>query len=685
MSTSSATKQPSTTTSADQKIEQIYQAGLKAHQNNDFKSARQRYVDVIAQHPTHIKAHYLLGALCCQTQQFAEGIGYLDKAILLSPDHIEAHNSRGNALNQLQQFDEALKCYIRATSINPDYAEAYHNQGITLVNLKRYGDAIASFDEAIRLDPNHAMAYFEKANISLALNDFKHAITNFKRCLAISPTFSEASIHLKYAQDAFALSKDTKNLAVNITDLSTQTLPALLAHGEKLEQLNLSKLARAHYQEAVKRYPDATKAHIRLGMIYKSDNQAKQALDCFNTAISLNKNSALAYQKRGELYTRINRPQDAIIDYEKALSIDGDLYQYYYAVAFAYRALGRLDDALEYYRLWGRLSEGKHHKQDRAIADFSESMIWLLKGHYQLGWQLYEGRWVAVSEKHYRNFKQPLWLGEDISDKHILLHAEQGYGDTLQMFRYIELVASKAARVTLEVNGPILRLLKNNTLIDVISKDSVLPDFDVQCPLMSLPMVFKTTTETIPPVKKLFKADAKTEANWAEKVNQKIVQTKHKPNIGFVATGNMKHSNDLARSLTFEQVVKFLPFDANLFCLQKEFRPDNAKFLDNNPHVHYFGRQLGDFADTAALIAHMDLVITVDTSVAHLAASMGKPTWILLPFAPDFRWLLNRDDSPWYPSAKLYRQSIIGDWDTVLARVKADLNEFLLQNLKASG
>lgn len=683
MSTISAIKQPSTAINTDQKIEQIYQAGLKAHQHNDFNSARQRYLDVIAQHPTHIKAHYLLGVLCCQTQQLTEGIKYLNQAILLSPDHAEAHNARGNALNQLQQFDEALKCYVKATSINPDYAEAYHNQGITLVNLKRYLDAIASFDEAIRLNPKHAMAYFEKANIALTLNDFKHAIVNYEHCIALAPEFLEAKTHLTYAQDALNLSKNTKNPAVNITDLSTQTLPALLAHGEKLEQLNLSKLALAHYQEAVKRYPNSAKAHIRLGMLHKVDNQAKQALDCFNTAIALNDNSALAYQKRGELYSRINRPNDAIIDYEKALSIDGDLYQYYYAVAFAYRALGRLDDALEYYRLWRRLGEGKRHKQDRAIADFSESMIWLLKGHYQLGWQLYEGRWVAVSAKHYRNFKQPLWLGEDISDKHILLHAEQGYGDTLQMFRYVELVASKAARVTLEVNGAILRLLKNNTHIDVIGKESVLPDFDIQCPLMSLPMAFKTTLETIPPVKKMFKADAKNEAIWAEKVNQKIVHTAHKPNIGFVATGNMKHSNDLARSLTFQQVVKFLPLEANLFCLQKEFRPDNAKFLDNNQHIHYFGRQLADFADTAALIARMDLVITVDTSVAHLAASMGKPTWILLPFAPDFRWLLDRADSPWYPSAKLYRQTTIGDWDEVLGRIKNDLNQFLLQHLKA--
>lgn len=673
MSHISAMKVQPTGKPADQKIDALYHTALKAHQGGDFKTAREHYHRVLDLHPAHVKTLYLLGSLCCQTGEFAQGIEYLDKAIALSPDHAEAYSSRGNALNQLQQFDEALACYAKATSINPEYAEAYHNQGITLVNLKRYREAIASYEEAIRLNASHAMAYFEKGNVELTLNFYQNAIKSFKQAIVLAPTFAQASVHLAYAEKALSQHNGS---SIDSADLSTQKLSELLSNGEKLEKLNLKGLALSHYQEAVRRFPDAVKAHLCLGMLLKLENCAAEALTCFNTAIKLNPKSALAYQKRGELYTRISRSHDAIADYEAALAIDGDLYQYYYAMAFVYRCLGQFDDALECYRLWIRLGSHKRSKQDQAIADFSESIIWLLKGHYLLGWQLYEGRWLAVAERHFRHFKQPLWSGEDIAEKHILLHAEQGFGDTIQMFRYVELVAKKAKKVTLEVNSPLLRLLKHNTQVDVISKEHALPDFDVQCPLMSLPLAFKTTVKTVPAIH-LIQADKEVSAIWKQKVQAKI-SPEHAKNIkvGFVATGNMKHSGDIARSLNFQQVVDFLAGPFNLFCLQREFRPEDAKFLDNNKHIHYFGKQLQDFADTAGLIAAMDLVITVDTSVAHLAASMGKPTWILLPFSSDFRWLLDREDSPWYASARLYRQSTEGDWDAVLNKVKTELALF---------
>lgn len=707
MSINSAIKPPHSPKITDQEIEEIYQIGLKAHQNGDFKLARAQYETVLNLHAGHIKALYLLGCLHCQINEFTQGITYLDKAILLSPDHAEAHSSRGNALNQLQQFDEALTCYVKATSINAEYADAYHNQGITLVNLKRYKEAIASFEEAIRLNPSYAMAYFEKGNVELTLNYYQKAIDSFKQSIVLLPTFNDAVTHLQYAEAALAQAQSESTQSTEIanlnTELTTQTLSALLRHGEKLEKLNLPKFALEHYQEAVKRYPNHVKAHIHLGNILRQENRVSEALSCFNAAIQLDANNAEAYRERGKIYVRTNRPHDALIEFERSLEIDGDLYQYYYLNAAAYRYLGLNDTALESYRLWIRLGEGKRNKHDHAIADFGESIIWLLKGHYLLGWQLYEARWKAVSSKHFRHFKQSLWLGDaDISDKHILLHAEQGFGDTLNFFRYVDLVASKAAKVTLEVNTPLLRLLKNNTKVDVIGKGSVLPEFDVQCPLMSLPHAFKTTLDTIPAIQKPISADNETKAIWAKKVDaaiqgktihhgKKLENQSPVIKLGFVATGNAKYLGDTARSISFQQVTAFLPEEMHLFCLQKEFRPEDAQFLDtnrldNNKQIHSFGKQLQDFADTAALIACMDLVITVDTSVAHLAASMGKPTWILLPFAPDFRWLMDKEDSLWYPTAKLYRQTVLGEWDDVLQRIRTDLNQFekLQQSAKSA-
>ncbi|MES2501439.1 MAG: tetratricopeptide repeat protein, partial [Pseudomonadota bacterium] len=625
---------------ANDEIVHMYQSGLKAHQNGDFKTARLQYETVLAHNPAHIKALYLMGSLCCQTNDFMQGIEYLDKTILMAPDHAEAHSSRGNALNQLQRFEDALKCYVKATSINPDYADAYHNQGITLVNLNRPKEAIASFEEAIRLKPDYAMAYFEKGNAELALNYYPLAIDSFKKTIALLPDFSDAITHLDYAEKALAQAKNKGSQPANNDDLSKQTLSALIRSGEKLEKLNLAKLALTHYEEAVKRYPGHVKARIHLGNVLKKDNRISEALIQFDEAIRLDADNTEAYRERGKIYVRLNRPQDALAEFKRSLAIDGDLYQYYYLCAAAYRYLGLNDAAIEHYRLWIRLGEGHRSKHDYALADFAESIIWLLKGHYTLGWQLYEARWKAVSSQHYRHFKQPLWLGNiDLSDKHILLHAEQGFGDTLHFFRYVNLVADLAKKVTLEVNSPLLRLLKNNTKVTIIAKGEALPDFDVQCPLMSLPLAFKTTIDNIPAIQTPISAEIETNASWAKKVDAFLIDKPAAPKIGFVATGNAKYLGDTARSISFPQVVASLPKHCHLFCLQKEFRPEDGKYLDNNKNIHYFGKQLSDFADTAAVIACMDLVITVDTSIAHLAASMGKPTWILLPFAPDFRWL----------------------------------------------
>ncbi|MES2636716.1 MAG: tetratricopeptide repeat protein, partial [Pseudomonadota bacterium] len=180
----------------------------------------------------------------------------------MSPEHAEAYSSRGNALNQLQRFDEALQCYVKATGINPEYADAYHNQGITLVNLKRNKEAIASFEEAIRLNPSYAMAYFEKGNVELTLNFYQKAIDSFKQTISLMPTFTDALTHLAYAEKALARSQHNFANIIESTDLSTQKLSELLSNGEKLEKLNLGKLALEHYQEAVRRYPESVKAYI---------------------------------------------------------------------------------------------------------------------------------------------------------------------------------------------------------------------------------------------------------------------------------------------------------------------------------------------------------------------------------------------------------------------------------------
>ena len=263
-----------------------------------------------------------------------------------------------------------------------------------------------------------------------------------------------------------------------------------------------------------------------------------------------------------------------------------------------------------------------------------------------------------------------MWLGsQSLQDKTILLHAEQGLGDTIQFCRYASLVAKLGAKVILEVQRPLLGLLKNlDGVSQIIARGDALPEFDYQSPLLSLPLAFKTQLHTIPSALRYLAGDSEKVLAWQARLGEKT-----KPRVGLVWSGNLEHKNDHNRSLSLSQVLPYLPSSCQYICLQKELRNADQAILAQHPHIQFFGDALEDFTDTAALCDLMDVVISVDTSVAHLAAALGKPTWVLLPFSPDWRWLLDRKDSPWYPSAKLYRQERIGDWNGVLSRVREGL------------
>ena len=301
----------------------------------------------------------------------------------------------------------------------------------------------------------------------------------------------------------------------------------------------------------------------------------------------------------------------------------------------------------------------------------------LLDGQFAQGWQEYEWRWKkegTIKTAGFRNFPQPLWLGaEPLRNKTILLYGEQGLGDTIQFCRYMSLVAKFGAKVILEVQRPLVKLLKNlEGVSHIIAKGDTVPAFDYQCPLLSLPLAFKTELNTIPPAAKNITSDNEKNSKWQSKLGGKS-----KPRVGLVWSGSTGHKNDHNRSLTLTELLPHLPSNVDYVCLQKELRDIDKVALEKNSHIQFYGDALEDFTDTAALCDLMDVVISVDTSVAHLAGTLRKPTWVLLPYSPDWRWLLDRDDSPWYPSAKLYRQEKIGNWNGVLEKLMRDLEKFV--------
>jgi hypothetical protein len=345
--------------------------------------------------------------------------------------------------------------------------------------------------------------------------------------------------------------------------------------------------------------------------------------------------------------------------------LEPDNAQAHYDRGVVLKALGRLEEAVASY--------------DRAIAlrsDYAEpywnkSHILLATGQFAQGWPLYEWRKKKAVPVANWSYPQPHWSGsEPLTGKTLYLRWEQGFGDVIQFSRYAPMVATLGARVVMSVPDPLVRLLKPlGPTIEIIGGDRKPIAFDYYCALMSLPTAFATTLETIPPVPPLV-ADPALKAQWSVRL-----PSGGKPRIGVVWSGRAMHNNHRNRSIGLDIVKPLFDFDAHWISLQKEFLPGDAEALAALPGTTVLGGDLGDFADTAAVIDQLDLVISIDTGVAHLAGTLGKPTWILLPFDADWRWLHGRSDSPWYPSVRLFRQEKPGDWPSVVASVETALTE----------
>jgi hypothetical protein len=302
-------------------------------------------------------------------------------------------------------------------------------------------------------------------------------------------------------------------------------------------------------------------------------------------------------------------------------------------------------------------------------AHWNEALCRLKTGDFEEGWKKYEWRLEnSITNPLQRNFAQPLWSGaEDLMGKSILLHSEQGLGDTIQFCRYAEMVAQRGGDVTLEVDPSLMLLLKNVAGVKHIVSTGNADEYDFHCPLLSLPLAFDTRLSTIPASQFYLESDRALDLCWDEKLGKKSMLR-----IGLVWSGNPGNPNDYARSLSLSMLAPLLRKDVEWFCLHKDLSCDSEIFLLQHG-IANFSADLSNFAETAALISQMDLVISVDTAVAHLAAALGKPTWVLLAQSADFRWLLGRRDSPWYPSVRLFRQASSGDWAGVLTNLSQQI------------
>lgn len=472
-----------------------------------------------------------------------------------------------------------------------------------------------------------------------------------------------ARIALQRKNYAVAVALFNRVLKINPHDPS-----ALCNCGNALFELKRHEEALESYDLALRIKPDDAAAFCNRGTALLALKRHPEALDSYNRALKIEPDHAEALRNRGNVLLGLRRHPEALASYNQALKIKPDHADALSSQSFALFELGRPEEARE------SCDQALKFKPDYADAHWNESLCRLLLGDFALGWQKYEWRWQAPQINDVRNFKQPLWLGEaPLAGKTLLLHAEQGLGDTLQFCRYAPRAAAQGARVVLVVQPALKTLCQTlagvNTLLAI---GDPLPPFDLHTPILSLPLAFDTRFDSIPAEAPYLHANPERLAAW-----QVLLGQRGRPRVGLVWSGRAEHRNGHNRSLPFALLAEFIDDTdtAEFICLQKEFSNEDEALVRQHAKMRVFSEQLHDFADTAALIESLDLVLTIDTSVAHLAGALGKPVWVLLPFASDWRWLLERKDSPWYPSARLFRQQQLGQWAPVLAEVRQALQQ----------
>lgn len=435
---------------------------------------------------------------------------------------------------------------------------------------------------------------------------------------------------------------------------------ALNNRGVALQALRRDAEAADCFTRALALKPDHAEAFYNRANTRRDQGRFDDALSDYDSALRCSPSYAEAYLNRGIECARRDELARAVVDYDNALAIRPDFAEVHYNKGNALRGLGRLDEAD------AALGRAIALKSGFAEAHTSRGITRLLQGRFAAGWADYEWRWRTPEFGPPRAFAAPAWRGDgELRGNTILVHAEQGLGDTIQFCRYVPLLAAKGAKVVLEVPDALKALMTTlGGVSAVLGAGDVVPPYDVHSPLLSLPGAFGTTVETIPATIPYLAADPAKVARWAD-----VLGPKRLPRIGLSWSGRASYLLDRHRSVGLEQLAPLLAAPAEFIALQKDLRGSDRAALAAHARVRHVGDLLADFSDTAALAQNLDLVISVDTVGAHLAGALGIPTWILLPFIPDWRWMMSRADTPWYPGARLFRQPAPGDWTTVVAQV----------------
>lgn len=539
------------------------------------------------------------------------------------------------ALQRQGRLREAEKIYARVLKAAPDHFDALNLLGAVKAQQGQIGEAQRLFSAAVKVNPNVAGAW---ANLGQAF----HA--------------------LKRNDDALHCLDKARTLAPD-------DLNVLHQHANTLLSLGRTEHALGEFHEVLARAPRHGEARLNCGIACAALGRLDEAVAEFDAALALAPAHPVVHYNRALALQALGRYVEAVEAHDRALAATPQHAGAWLHRGRALSALKRIDEALASYDKAGAL------RKNDPDAEFSEALALLALGDYRRGFAKYEARWRRIGMPEQKSRGRSLWRGEyPLAGRTVLLHAEQGLGDTIQFARYVPLLAATGPKnIVLEVQSELTALMAGlDGGATVIARGDAMPPFDVHCPLGSLPLAMGTDFASVPATIPYLSADEGALAKWSARLD-----ALKRPRIALAWTGNASHYNDRNRSIPFAQLAPLLSLPASFVSIQRDLRGDEAQRLAAEPRVTHFGGELEDFTDTAAIMALCDLIISADTAVAHLGGAMGRPLWVLIPFAPDWRWTLNGKTSPWYPAARLARQSALGDWDGVIARVADELAHFI--------
>ena len=614
-------------------MEPFFARAYAAHRDGRLVDAERDYRAALDADPAHTDALHLLGVLRHQQGRHEEAADLVGRAVALRPNDAALQLNLGNALKALGRLEGAIERFRNALTLAPEFPLAHYNLGNAYAQVGRHEDAVGAFERSLRLQPNDASTYNNLGNALHAMGRSEEAIAAFSRALALRPGHAGAHNNLGMALAALGRADD----------------------------------AIAQFRAALATQPNYVAAHFNLANTLDAVGRHREAACAFEAALALEGAFAPALLGLGNALAAQGLHAPAIARFERAVGLDPQLALAWLGLGNAHHALGADEAALRAFDQALRL------RPDLASAQLNRARTLLTLGDLARGLPAYESRLTiaatAAGSAPTGAPPAPRWHGEPIGERTLLIEAEQGFGDTLQFLRFVPLARARAGRVVLTVQRelePLIAPLASDWRISLAVAGEARPHADLHCPLLSLPLALGATLDTLPATHRYLDVPAAYRRRWRGSLGGHA-----KIKIGLAWSGRIQ-----ARENRAMPVGTLAPLFAlggvDWLVLQPNLTDEDKNTLDTlarTASIHRFDARISDFADTAAIIDRLDAVVSIDTSIAHLAGALGKPLWLMLPFAADWRWFTKTDRSPWYPSARLVRQPSPGQWEPVAEEV----------------